>query len=787
MTEQVIIRRTIQESFDRCMRQGRVLFFSAPCGFGKTCVANALVKGKSVLKLSTLAPDFKIPDKSGSWRILMVDDLQEIQDEETWKELYELIRDCPDRRFLLLSRGAPHGNMMVFQYTGLMTVLDTKTFFFDREDLRRLLDSREVSYSDSDLGGIMKKSLGYPLGVLITAQKMQQGMAFSPELVGQSFQEVFLYFETAIYKRLEAPIRRFILELAPFESFDLELARMVTGNHNAGEMLDWLQRNSCMLLYDNVLRFRFWDQFRMFLMWEMGREYPPERKRALLIRGGMYYELKEDYPHALDCYTEGWEHNKVSELLIRSAENFPGMSHYREMEKYYRNLPESEILASPALMQGMSMLCALSGDYEGSERWYRELENFGANLSPQDAMLRQVRSSLVWLDISLPQRKAEGLTEIFPRVSQMLKRKEVTLQPFSATSGLPSIVNGGKDFSEWCKKDDLMYQTMSGPLQAVLGKYGVGLAECATAESKFEKGEDISAWMLDLIQRMGEIQRSGTPEIEFALTALLARSQVASGRAGDAKRTLETLRVRFEEAGLNRYQANLDAFLCRIDLRMGNLDAADTWYLEKAPKDPLHFDALRRYQYLTQASVELVAGQTENVFMTLAPMDEFCRVCGRHLDSITADLLRAMTLYRQKDEKWRDYLQNALTEAENYRFVRPVSTFGVAILPLLEETDWKPGSNWFKTVMAYTRTQASFYPDYLRPRISPKENLTAAEMRVLHLLCADKSNAEICRIMDIKLPTAKTHVSRVLEKLGVSRRSEAKNAAKKLWLIPEEL
>ena len=60
-------------------------------------------------------------------------------------------------------------------------------------------------------------------------------------------------------------------------------------------------------------------------------------------------------------------------------------------------------------------------------------------------------------------------------------------------------------------------------------------------------------------------------------------------------------------------------------------------------------------------------------------------------------------------------------------------------------------------------------------------------MRVLHLICADKSNAEIGEIMDIKLPTVKTHVSRVLEKLGVSRRSEAKTAAKKLWLIPEEL
>lgn len=58
---------------------------------------------------------------------------------------------------------------------------------------------------------------------------------------------------------------------------------------------------------------------------------------------------------------------------------------------------------------------------------------------------------------------------------------------------------------------------------------------------------------------------------------------------------------------------------------------------------------------------------------------------------------------------------------------------------------------------------------------------------MLRLMCADKSNAEIGQIMDVKLTTVKTHVSHILDKLGVSRRSEAKTAAKKLWLIPEDL
>ena len=49
---------------------------------------------------------------------------------------------------------------------------------------------------------------------------------------------------------------------------------------------------------------------------------------------------------------------------------------------------------------------------------------------------------------------------------------------------------------------------------------------------------------------------------------------------------------------------------------------------------------------------------------------------------------------------------------------------------------------------------------------------------MLRLICADKSNAEIGEILNIRVSTVKSHVSSVLSKLGVNRRSEARTAAK---------
>lgn len=198
--------------------------------------------------------------------------------------------------------------------------------------MRRLFQLSGVNVTDSEIDGILKESVGYPLGVAITARCMSPDKPWTPELVARVFHEVFLYFETAIYRRFDLPVRRFLLELAPFESFDLEMARMVSGDPRAGERLDWIFRYTTMLRYDDCQRFHFWSGFRAFLLWEMEREYTEEKRKALIGRGGLYYELKEDYAHALECYTSGGDHSKVSELLVRNAELHPGMGHYAEME-----------------------------------------------------------------------------------------------------------------------------------------------------------------------------------------------------------------------------------------------------------------------------------------------------------------------------------------------------------------------------------------------------------------------------------------------------------------------
>ena len=188
------------------MGGGRVLFFSAPCGFSKTALAEALLRGQDVLRLSAGDEGLALPPADGRWRVLLLDDLQNMQDENDWNALCELIRSGADRRFVLLSRGAPPGCLIAFRYTGLMAVLGVDDLLFDCEDARRLLHSYGVEATEGELTAILRESAGSPLGIAVTARGMSGGKPFSQEV-------------------------------AAFESFDLEMARMVSGNSHAGGLL----------------------------------------------------------------------------------------------------------------------------------------------------------------------------------------------------------------------------------------------------------------------------------------------------------------------------------------------------------------------------------------------------------------------------------------------------------------------------------------------------------------------------------------------------------------------
>lgn len=771
------LRKLVQDSW----AQYRVFFFSAPCGFGKTATVTALLEGHTMQSFS--AADGLPPALDLESEVVLLDDVQLLRDCGEQETLCDWIRANHETHFVLLSRGIVPGWLLPFQFSGLLCTIESTAFLWQRPQSEQYLAQRGIHASPAEVTAMQAATNGYALAMALLCHQLQKGVEFSQALVDKVRRELFLHFETAVYRRFELPMRQVLISLAPFDRFNLELAQMVSGEIRVGELLSNLRRDTTMLLLDGRDQYRFWPIFQQFLLWELSQEYSAPEQQALYSRAGLYYELHDDYAHALDCYEKSGEHRKVSGLLVKNAELHPGVGRYYDMERYYYAMPEEEILRSPSLLCGMSMLTAMNVDFEASERWYAALKDYAARLKKSDTEYRDVQGKLAYLDIALPQRGSHGVSEIIVSIFRVLTDKQIKIPAFSVTSTLPSLMNGGKDFCEWSKRDDLLYATIGKPVETVLGRDGVGLADCAICESKFEKGEDISQRLLSLLSRQSEIHRKGTPDIAFAMIGLLARSQVAQGKAAFALETLDNLREEFVEAGETRFLANLDAMRCRIWLRLGQTDAADQWLREKAPASVPRMRAMWRYQYQTAAMVRIRREEYDEAQLALAPLMPYCITCGRTMDELLLRLLTAICQYRMGSDHWRSEFSTALDTALEYHFIRPIAQYGGAILPLLTACGWAKDAGYFDRLLAETRAQAVNYPAFLRPAKVLSEPLSPSEKQVLKLLCHDLSNQEIADTLGVKLPTVKTHVNHILQKLNVKRRSEAKTAAETLHLV----
>lgn len=782
MERKIVVTPNLRKQFEKAWRERQIIFFSAPCGFGKTTTANALLRKRTVcrldiaeLKQPELRPDFEC-------EAVLLDNMQYLKDIALQKQLAAAIREHQDTHFIMLSRGVLPGWLMPFRYERQLHVFANRELMFDQQTTAKLLSLYGLELTELELVALQKNAQGYPLAWDILCQQLKTGVAYDKLLDGEVRREIFRHFQTAIYNRFDLPTRRLLLSLAPFRAFDVEFACMVTGNSRAGELLGQLQQDTSMFLYDGLHQCSFWPLFQQYLLWQQERELSADEQKNLYGRAALYYELHDDYIRALDCYVKCGEHNKVSELLLKNSELHPGLAHFDEMEPYYRALPREKILASPALMCGMSMLCAVCLDYEESEYWYHELKKYASGLSLSDTEYKPVLGRLAYLDIALPQRGVEGIVDIIKKVALMLTNRQIVMPEFSVTSCLPSIMNGGKDFCQWSKTDDLLYKTIRLPVKILLGRDGVGLPECAIAESKFEKGEDISGRILDLLGRLDIIQHKGTPDIEFAIIGLLVRLRIDQGEADHAREHLEALRERFAAQDKVRFLPNIDALLCRVALYEGDNVAVDAWYQEKCPRDLLKLNSLRRYQYMTRIMVEIVYGNYQEALLIIAKLRPYFNICCRVMDTLYLNLLTAICCYRAQEGDWQEPLHKALDVCREYQFVRPVSQFGAAVLPLLEKCTWRD-KEFLRRLILAVRGQAAQYPDFMGNRGQLLEPLSSAERNVLRLLCHHKSNAEIGEILGIKLPTVKTHVSNVLRKLGVKSRSAVKDAAQKKHLI----
>jgi len=777
----IAIPYALRDALQSGLTHYKIMFLSAPTGWGKTAAVSKLLEKQNAVCLSLRKKP--LPSYFSKERVILLDYFQELPPHAE-QQFRELLRKSPrGQRFVLLSRGPLPGYLTLYEATGALLQLDCGHLALDMECLAQLAQDRDLTFSSDDLRRLRDETGGCPVAVNLLLQLLSAGQPFHKATIDTMGRKMGAYINETALRPLDSKARKLLTELSLFESFDQTLAEMLTGDASVPALLESLERSGGLIRREGDV-WRFTDQRFLlpYLRQKLLTGYPEEHIRSVHLAGGRWYALRQDFHNALYHYQQADSREDIMDALAQNARLHPGVGAYYEMRDYYNLLTEEEILGNPDMICAMSMLRSMTFEPEESEKWYEALKEYIQRMDRRDSDYRRILGLQSYLEIGLPHRGTGGLTKKIPAVAKLLTSKTVTLPEMCVTSNLPSLLRGGKDFSEWVPKDRRLYNTIRIPVEAVLGRYGVGLGDIALTESLLEKGEDVSGRFLVLTALQEKLRAKGTPEMEFVLTALLVRTLLTAGNVGKAKELLLRFRAEIAERRVSWLLPNIDAMRCRLSLLDESTFAA-VWYAELAPGEGTFF-GMERYRYLTKVRCYIKHREHHAALLLLGRMLDFTRQYNRPLDMLETLILISICRYRMENEDWREHFAAALEVGAKYGYVAAFTREGAAMLPLLERYNHRSVQpDYWEKLLSGAVVQAGYYSEYLQPLDSLLTRLTQTETMILRLISQDKSNEEICALLNIKLPTTKTHVRNLFKKLKVSSRAEAQRAAKRLGLI----
>ena len=781
MPKQLIaIPYELREAFQRGLTHYKIIFLSAGTGWGKTAAVNKLLEKQNPAYLSLRKKP--LPSYFSKERLIVLDDFHELPPQAA-EQFQEILRKSQrGQHFVLISRAPLPGYLSLYEATGALLQLGSDDLALDTECLSQLAQTRGLSFSTDGFQRLRDETGGCPVAVNILLLTLSTEQYFQ-KAIDAMRRKVGAYIDETALRLLDPKAKKLLTELSLFDQFDQTLAEMLTGDKDILSTLEVLRHTTGLIQREGEI-WRISDQRFLipYLRQQLLIEYPEERIRSVHLAGGRWYALKQDYHNALYHYQQADSREDIMDALAQNARLHPGVGAYYEMRDYYNLLTEEEIRGNPDMICAMSMLRSMTFEPEESERWYEALKEYIQHMDRRDSDYRRVLGLQSYLEIGLPHRGTGGLTKKLPAVAKLLTSKTVTLPEMSVTSNLPSLLRGGKDFSEWVPKDKLLYNTIRIPVEMVLGRFGVGLGEIALTESLLEKGEDVSGWFLTLTALQEDLRARGTPEMEFVLTALLVRTLLAAGSIGKARDLLLQFRAEIVERRITRLLPNIDAMRCRLSL-MDESTFASVWFSDLAPNEGT-FYGMERYRYLTKVRCYIKHREYHAALLLLGWMLNYTRRYDRPLDMLETLILISICRYRMENEDWREHFTAALELGAKYGYVAVFAREGAALLPLLERYNHKAVKpDYWERILSSTMIQGGYYSQYLQPLDNLLTRLTQTETMILRLISQDKSNEEICALLDIKLPTAKTHVRNLFKKLKVSSRSEAQKAAKRLGLV----
>lgn len=769
--------------------------------------------------------------------VLVLEDYHEITSRVIHESLAFLIDHLPDNlHLMILTRADPPLPLARLRARNELNELRATDLRFTLEETQAFL-RQEVpcSISDETVGLLADRTEGWPAGLRLVALALQgmKGQLDIEQYLSNftgSHRPILEYLVADVFSAQPDPVQDFLLKTSILDRLSGPLCDSVTERSDSTAVLDQMERANLFLvpLDSTGGWYRYHTLFAEAMQHYARIRLGDRPLREAALRASRWYEGRGMLAEAIETALDAREPMRAADLIERVIAPRLVQNEFLTLRRWMEQLSEEALRVHPLICQTFASAILFTSDRHAPETKLRlELplaiaEAHWREEGRPDRLgeITAFRSLVAWI-----QREWTDSFAYARRALELLPAEERQWRGISLLmAGLEDLLAGKTRSARQTFLDALKLnedaQNIYGLLDCLLM-----LGEVAVQQGELREAEEIYRQVLARLDgalmapdqaairraraRLGEgivaLERNAVEEAEHAAEEaaafqqrlpeedlltdtpiVLAQAKYVLGKREAALAVLNAHSARPNGLSFFRFPRVLQI---RFALADGDLSTAQR-LAEAMGTASRWVPEIRRVQEaLARARVQIAMGEGEESLRQTIEALEAHRsdavTNGRARSELEIRLVLALAHNALEDrEGARQELAQALALAHPRGHRRIFLDEGAPLMALIR----RALPDLPEDQAALARALLVLYgqePRATEPAGNARliEPLSEQEQRILRLLAAGHSNAEIAEALFISVNTVKTHVKNIYGKLEVSSRAEVRRAARQLGLV----
>jgi len=763
--------------------------------------------------------------------VLVLEDFHFLISKEIHDGLSFLLQHLPDVvHLVLITRTRPELPLPLLRARNELLEIDTQELRFDAQEAGSFLSrSVQADIPPEAINSLLQKTEGWAAGLQLAALSLQKK---NPEQIRKFVQNfsgshryVSDYLIKEVFESQPEQVRNFLLKTCFLKSLSSSLCDAVAEINNSATLLESLERDNLFLVRleqgGSQSLYRYSPLFAESIQYLVRQHLDPAAIQMLFERASGWYEYHGLLEEAIETALTAEMFERAIDLIEKYLE-IHDLREARTLSRWLAGIPRSNVLRHPVICFTFAQIILYSEDrfapatavkiepylaaaeslWQAHENFtgLGQLHSFRGNVTWWQADLQKAfeyaRQSLrelpenevFWRGNSLLILSYEALNE-----GWVLDAQDLVLEARALLGAAQNIygvlaaiqllsevfyLQGDLEQAEQLNQQILVDAVGDESMLDDQGFASLSLANIAYERNELNKADELARRALDLgKQRANEV-------LQVQATLRLAHICSAKGDLPAAHELVKSMEARVHSPVLLPDIQDAQALLAIEENHVSSLD----WWVKiisNENRNTLHLQQEREAFLL--ARLKLVEGRPAEAFAIISHWKPDFTGNGRVRSQAEGSLLEAIAHQADKNmERALPPLSDALTLGQTKGFRRLFLDEGTRLAALLQAA---LPSIHNRTLSLFATTLLHLFPAestaHLAATDSPLqiEALSQQELRVLRLLVAGLSNAEVANELVVSNNTVKTHVKSIYRKLSVKSRDEAREVARELKLL----